>query len=125
MLAYATAGSNDLESAKAFYDALFAAVGISPLFDHGSGGRVYGTPGGTMFGIVGPFDGAAATIGNGSMFGFAMPSRELVDIFHAKALELGGSDEGAPGLRGPTEANAYMAYVRDLDGNKICAMKLG
>ncbi len=125
MLAYATAGSNDLEAAKTFYDALFAAVGIGALFDHGSGGRVYGTPGGSMFAIVGPFDGGAASVGNGSMFGFAMPSRELVDIFHAKAIELGGSDEGAPGLRGPVEANAYMAYVRDLDGNKICAMKIG
>ncbi|MDB5685560.1 MAG: glyoxalase-like domain protein, partial [Rhizorhabdus sp.] len=47
------------------------------------------------------------------------------DTFHAKALELGGSCEGAPGLRGPAEANAYMSYVRDLDGNKLCAMKLG
>src|SRR3546814_9900792 len=88
MLGYATVGSNDLERAKAFYDALFAAVGISTLFDHGSGGRVYGAPGGPMFGVVGPFDGKPASVGNGSMFGFALPSHELIDLFHQKALEL-------------------------------------
>src|SRR3546814_17498213 len=74
-----------------------AAVGMSTLFDHGSGGRVYGAPGGPMFGVVGPFDGKPASVGNGSMFGFALPSHELIDLFHQKALELGGTDEGAPG----------------------------
>src|SRR3546814_5743026 len=106
MLGYATVGSNDLERAKAFYDALFAAVGISTLFDHGSGGRVYGAPGGPMFGVVGPFDGKPASVGNGSMFGFALPSHELIDLFHQKALELGGTDEGAPGQRGPEGARS-------------------
>lgn len=124
MLGYATLGSNRIEEAKAFYDAVLGAVGIGALFEHGSGGRVYGA-GGTMFAVVVPFDGQAASVGNGTMIGFALASRELVDIFHAKALELGGSDEGAPGLRGPEEAQAYMSYARDLDGNKICAFKLG
>src|SRR3546814_17263857 len=63
-----------------------------------------------MFGVVGPFDGKPASVGNGSMFGFALPSHELIDLFLQKALELGGTDEGAPGHRGPEGAGAYLAY---------------
>lgn len=124
MLGYATVGSNRLDDAKTFYDGLLTAIGWVPLFEHGSGGRVYGG-GGSMFAVVAPFNGGAATIGNGTMIGFATESRELVDRFHATALALGGSDEGEPGLRGPAESGAYMAYVRDLDGNKLTAFKLG
>jgi hypothetical protein len=125
MPGYATVGSNRLNEALPFYDALLAVVGVTTLFEHSSGGRVYGTPGGTMFGVVGPYDGKAATVGNGSMFGFAAHSREDVDRFHAKALELGGTSEGAPGPRGPEGSNAYLAYVRDLEGNKLCAFNMG
>lgn len=126
MLNYATVGSNQLEKAKAFYDELLGEIGIAKLFEHSSGGRVYGAPGGSIFGVVGPFDGKPATSGNGSMFGFTVASRADVDRFYAKALALGGSCEGAPGPRGPDADNqAYMAYVRDLDGNKLCVMKLG
>lgn len=125
MLNYATVGSNRIEEAKAFYDKLLATIGMAPLFEHGSGGRVYGSPGGPMFGVVRPFDGAPAIAGNGAMVGFSCPDRAAVDNFHTTALELGGTCEGAPGLRGPAEANAYMSYVRDLDGNKLAAMKLG
>jgi catechol 2,3-dioxygenase-like lactoylglutathione lyase family enzyme len=125
MLSYTTVGSNRLDEAKAFYDKLLDTVGMAPLFEHGSGGRVYGMPGGPMFGVVGPYDGEPATIGNGTMVGFACPDRAAVDRFHAMALALGGTCEGEPGSRGPAEAKAYMAYVRDLDGNKLCAMKLG
>lgn len=124
MLAYATVGSNDLERAKGFYDALMPVIGFAPMMEHGSGGRIYAGKG-TMFAVVAPFDGAPATRGNGTMIGFMLEEREQVDRFHAAALELGGSDEGAPGLRGPAEAQAYMAYVRDPDGNKICAFKFG
>jgi catechol 2,3-dioxygenase-like lactoylglutathione lyase family enzyme len=124
-LAYATVGSNQLEAAKRFYDALLASAGILPLMEHGSGGRVYRLPGGGMFAVVGPYTGQSATVGNGTMIGFALESHAAVDAFHAKALELGGTDEGAPGPRGPAEAKAYMAYMRDLDGNKLSAFKLG
>jgi predicted lactoylglutathione lyase len=75
-----------------------------------------------VLGVVKPFNGEAATVGNGTMIALDMPSREAVDAFHAKALELGGTDEGAPGERGP---GYYMAYFRDPDGNKFCACKLG
>lgn len=120
---YCTVGSNKLEDAKGFYDALLTVVGMGPMFDHPSGGRLYrGNDGVGMFGVLAPRDGNAATIGNGSMVGFAMDSREQVDAFHSKALELGGTCEGPPGERGP---GAYFAYCRDLDGNKLCAFKWG
>lgn len=125
MLGYATVGSNQLDKAVPFYDELMATIGVPVMFDHGSGGRIYGPPGGPMFAIVGPFNGEPATAGNGSMFGFAVKSRDDVAKFHAKALELGGSDEGAPGPRGPEGGQVFMAYVRDLDGNKLCAMCFG
>jgi hypothetical protein len=59
------------------------------------------------------------------MFGFAMPTRKKVDEFHALALKLGGTCEGAPGLRGDPGMNLYFAYVRDLNGNKLCAFRIG
>jgi predicted enzyme related to lactoylglutathione lyase len=121
MLAYATVGSNDLGKAKAFYDQLLAIAGMEKRFDHPSGGRIYGA-GGSVFGVLGPHDGGKATVGNGSMFGFSLKDREQVDAFHAKALELGGTCDGPPGLRGP---GSYFAYFRDLDGNKLCAYSLG
>jgi catechol 2,3-dioxygenase-like lactoylglutathione lyase family enzyme len=121
MIGYATVGSNRIEEAKAFYDELLGTIGMKTAFEHPTGGRLYGRPGG-MFGVLKPYDGEAACIGNGSMHGFGLESREQVDAFHAKALALGGANEGDPGERAP---NAYFAYFRDLDGNKLCAYKFG
>jgi catechol 2,3-dioxygenase-like lactoylglutathione lyase family enzyme len=121
-LAYATVGSNDLTAAKAYYDALLGSADLAPLFEHPSGGRIYGAHGKLMFGVLGPFNGAPASVGNGSMFAFSFESREAVDAFYAKALALGGTDEGPPGERGPT---FYFSYFRDLDGNKLCAFCIG
>ncbi|SNS33961.1 hypothetical protein SAMN06295912_104204 [Sphingomonas laterariae] len=104
MFGYALVGSNDLDAAKAFYDALLGAFGMPIMFEHSSGGRVYGNGlGQPFFGVVAPFDGQKATVGNGSMLSLAMKSREDVDHIHALAMELGGSDEGKPGLRGSAE----------------------
>jgi len=125
MLSYALVGSNNLEAAKNFYDQLFATMGVPVLSEHPSGGRLYGQMGQTMFGVVGPFNKEAATIGNGSMVAWACKTREEVEQVYKKALELGGKDEGAPGLRGPAEYNMYFAYFRDLDGNKIAVSKMG
>ncbi len=126
MLGYVMVGSNDLDKAKAFYDALFAVIGVGKLFDHGSGGRLYGEGGGApFFGVVGPYDKKPAIAGNGTMVAFSLKSREEVDKFYAKALALGATDEGAPGVRGPDGSNLYFAYFRDLDGNKLCACKFG
>lgn len=118
MMTYATVGSNRLEDAKAFYDALMALAGIPALFEHPSGGRVYGKNGTPNFAVLGPFNGEPATVGNGSMVAFNFATREEVDVFHAKALALGGTCEGKPGVRGP---DWYFSYMRDLDGNKLCA----
>ncbi|SNS16133.1 Catechol 2,3-dioxygenase [Sphingomonas laterariae] len=125
MLNYVTVGSNRLEEAKPFYDALLVLAGMTPMVEHPSGGRVYAAPDQRMFAVVGPFDGEAATVGNGAMIGFTFDTRAKVADFHAKAVALGGTCEGAPGLRGPEEIGAYFAYFRDLDGNKFCAYRIG
>jgi catechol 2,3-dioxygenase-like lactoylglutathione lyase family enzyme len=125
MLNYATVGSNRLEEARRFYDELLPLAGMAPMFDHPSGGRLYSAPDGTMFGVLGPHDGGTATVGNGTMIGFNFETRAKAAAFHAKAMELGGTCEGPPGLRGGEEMGAYFAYFRDLDGNKLCAYRWG
>jgi len=126
MFGYALVGSNDLARAMAFYDRLFASVGVKGLFEHSSGGRVYGiAPDKPFFGVVAPYDGRPATVGNGSMIGLSLGSRDQVASLHALALELGGTDEGAPGPRGPEGSGFYAAYFRDPDGNKFCAFHAG
>ena len=117
-LGHATVGSNDLAKAKAFYDALMGSAGIGTLFEHPSGGRVYGKNGRPFFIVLGPYDKKPATVGNGSMSAFHFDTRAEVDAFFAKAMALGGTDEGPPGERAP---KFYMSYFRDLDGNKLCA----
>jgi catechol 2,3-dioxygenase-like lactoylglutathione lyase family enzyme len=119
---YITFGSNRLEEAKAFYDALLGSIGMKSIFEHPSGGRLYRGKGTGMLGVLGPYDGNAATVGNGAMAGINFDTREEVAAFHAKALELGAANEGDPGERSP---GAYFAYFRDLDGNKLCAYKFG
>jgi catechol 2,3-dioxygenase-like lactoylglutathione lyase family enzyme len=121
VLNYCTVGSNEPAKAKEFFDALLASVGYKTMFDHPSGGRFYGD-GTSMFAVLRPHDGNPATVGNGTMIAFAFPTREEVDAFHAKALSLGGKNEGDPGERGP---GIYFAYFRDLDGNKFAAYKWG
>ena len=104
-------------------------AGVYSRTDSGRPGGVYDPPAGIdkgrMFGVLAPADGREATVGNGSMIGFLLGSRAAVRELHAKALELGGRCEGAPGPRGPEETQAYFAYFRDLDGNKLCAYCFG
>jgi len=121
-LGHGVVGSNDLGKSKAFYDALLGSVGVTRLFEHPSGGRAYAKDGSLFFVVLGPYDKKPATVGNGSMHTFRFDSREEVDAFYAKALALGGTDDGAPGDRAP---KFYMSYFRDLDGNKLCAFHLG
>jgi catechol 2,3-dioxygenase-like lactoylglutathione lyase family enzyme len=120
-LGHAIVGSNDLEKAKAFYDALFGSAGIGTLFEHPTGGRVYGKDGRPFFVVLGPYNKKPATVGNGSMSTFHFDTCAEVDAFFAKAMALGGTDEGPPGERAP---KFYMSYFRDLDGNKLCAFCL-
>jgi predicted enzyme related to lactoylglutathione lyase len=122
MLAYATIGSNDFERSMPFYTQLLATQGVTKLFDHPRGGALFGKDGKPVLGVLKPFNGQQATSGNGAMVAFDLPSRAEVDAFYAKALELGASDEGAPGDRGQ---GFYMAYFRDQEGNKFCACRIG
>ena len=127
MIGYATIGTNDLERARLYYDALFSSIGASRLMELPHGFTLYGTGFGRPgVAVTPPYDGGKATPGNGNMLSIAMDSRDKVDAFHAKALELGGTDEGAPGLRGSEGERAfYGAYFRDPEGNKFCAFRMG
>jgi catechol 2,3-dioxygenase-like lactoylglutathione lyase family enzyme len=121
MLGYAVVGSNKLPEAKNFYVSLLARLEMTHMFDHPSGGALYGKDGALLFGVLGPFDGKPATVGNGMMIALKAPTRAAVDSIHSLALSLGGTTEGAPGVRGPNpEGPFYGAYFRDLDGNKLC-----
>ena len=125
MINYATVGTSRPAEAVAFYDALLGPIGMTTLFDRPCGGRIYTSSDHRWFGVAMPFDGGEATVGNGSMTGFMVDSREKVRAFYATALALGGTSEGEPGVRGPEEMGLYFAYVRDLDGNKLCAYRIG
>lgn len=116
MIAYTTLGTNDLPRAAQFYDALLAEVGAGRAMDMGRLIAYAAGEGQPMFGICIPEDEKPATVGNGTMVALAAENPAHVDRLHAKALELGATDDGAPGIR----ADAfYIAYVRDLDGNKV------
>jgi catechol 2,3-dioxygenase-like lactoylglutathione lyase family enzyme len=115
-------GSNDIEKAKQFYDSVLATIGVGAMMEHGSGGRIYGSAGAPVLSIVRPYDGGPATVGNGAMATLNCETRGQVDAIHARALKLGGRDEGPPGPRASEESGVYAAYFRDLDGNKICAV---
>lgn len=126
MIGYTTLGTNDLEKARGFYDALFETIGAKRLMQLDEGFTGYGTEmGQPMLCITPPYDGEKAIPGNGTMTALQAESREQVDALHAKALALGAADEGAPGIREPEEMGFYAAYFRDLDGNKLCAFKVG
>ena len=126
MIGYATVGTNDLQRAMAFYDALFASVGISRLMELpqiAAWGVSWSKP---MFGVAKPYDGGRASAGNGTMIAMGQRTRAKVRTLHAKAMELGAADEGPPGVRGADGSQAfYAAYIRDLDGNKLCFYSVG
>ncbi len=127
MIGYANLGTNDLPRATAFYDAIFAVVGVGQLMTFPTGAVAYGASWTTPMIAVGPpYDGKPASVGNGSMLALAMDTRAKVDALYAAAIAAGGADEGAPGVRGDEGDQAfYGAYFRDLDGNKLCAFRVG
>jgi len=117
MVGYVTIGVKDLERAVSFYDALLELVGGKQLMGLDRI-KFYGTGGtGAMLAICIPYDEQAHTAGNGNMVAIPAGSPADVDKLYAKAIELGATDEGAPGQRMPI---FYGAYVRDPDGNKLC-----
>ncbi len=122
MLAYTTIGTSDMERAVAFYDALLAEIGAKQLFGMDRI-KFYGrSTKESMLALCIPHDKEPHARGNGWMVAIPGGSKEGVDKLYAKALELGAVDEGAPGERIPNVF--YGAYVRDLDGNKLCFMEM-
>jgi catechol 2,3-dioxygenase-like lactoylglutathione lyase family enzyme len=124
MLNVARYGTCDLPRAVVFYDAIAALLGAVRVIDRDEVKAYKGSDGG-MFLIGLPFAGEA-NVGNGTQVGFSASSRAVVDTVYKKAIELGGTCEGPPGVRGPDGVMAfYAAYFRDLDGNKIMVMRVG
>jgi len=121
ILSHITLGVRDLARATAFYDAVMGELGITRgKSGEGFAGWGSGHEGG--FFVMLPINGQPASVGNGVSVSFLAPSRGAVDRFHAKALGLGATDEGKPGLRPNYHADYYAAYVRDPDGNKVAAV---
>jgi len=118
MIGYVTLGSNDVAKAADFYDELLSIIGAKRSMESEKFVAWSVSPKSPALSVTKPFDGNAATTGNGVMVALVTDSTDKVDALHAKALELGGADEGAPGPRGD---GFYAAYFRDLDGNKLNA----
>ena len=121
MFSHIMIGTNDLEKAKAFYDAALGALGV-PAGAVDRNRVFWRTPAG-VFSVSLPIDGQPATVSNGSTFGFACQSAEQANAWHAAGLAHGGvACEDPPGVRQGTNGPLYLAYLRDPDGHKLCAL---
>lgn len=123
MIGYITIGTNNLDKAAAYYDALMGSAGIGRIMEHPGYFIVWGeSMEVTSLSLTKPFNGNAASAGNGTMVALAFETPDQVNAFHARALELGGSTEGDPGFR-PAENSSgfYAGYFRDPEGNKFNA----
>ncbi len=121
MIGYITLGSNKIVEAAEFYDELLATIGAKRIMSDAAFVAWSTGKSAPAVSITRPFDGKPASVGNGVMVAIAVDTPSKVDAFHAKALQLGGVDEGAPGTR---YGNLYVGYFRDLDGNKLNAFCL-
>ena len=122
MFSHMAVGSNDLDRSKTFYDALFAAIGGKPGFTDPKGRLIY-RHNGANFLVTKPIDGQPATIGNGCTVGFAIDSAEQAKAWHEAGVAHGGTAiEDPPGERVGGATTLYLAYLRDPDGNKLCAL---
>ena len=122
MFSHVTIGSNDIAKAKPFYDELLKPLGLVRHLDFPMAvgyGRPDGRP---QLWVLSPLDKQAATVGNGVTIGLEADNRGSVDAAYKAAMSAGAKDEGAPGLRPHYHPDYYGAYVRDLDGNKICVV---
>jgi len=121
MFSHVMLGTNDLDRAKTFYDAVLGTLGVAPGYVDRH--RIFWrTPTG-VFSVSIPIDGEPATVGNGSTLGFACQSAEQAQAWHAAGVAHGGSTcEDPPGVREGAAGKLYLAYLRDPDGNKICAL---
>ena len=114
-------GASDLLISKNFYDQLFTTIGLISIYqDDVCVGYAHDGNEDVEFYITKPANGEPVTFGNGTQISFYTESTEKVDNFHKAAIDLGAKNEGEPGFR-PHDSNAYYAYIRDPDGNKICS----
>lgn len=120
MFTHIMLGSNDLAKSKDFYAAALGALGFPEPMASPTGSFFFSKDG-IGFGLGSPANGEPASNANGGTIGFVAQSKEQVDAFHAGGLANGGTDEGAPGIRKGAPGSPYGAYLRDPDGNKICA----
>lgn len=122
MIGYVTLGTNDIARGAKFYDALLGTIGATRFMESDTFIAWAVSPTAPALSIIKPFDGKPATVGNGVMVALVFDQTSKVDAFYKKAMELGGTDEGAPGPRGE---GFYAAYFRDPDGNKLNAFCMG
>ena len=124
MFSHMMVGSNDLDRSKKFYDALFGAVGGKEAIVDPKGRLMYLHNGG-IFMVTAPIDGDPACHANGGTIGFAMETPEQGDAWHAAGVANGGTAiEEDPGVREGAGMKLYLAYLRDPDGHKLCALKI-
>ena len=121
MFSHIMIGTNDLEKAKKFYDATLGALGVGPAMVDGY--RIfYRTPSGVLA-VTQPINGEPATHANGGTIGFGCKTTEEADAWHAAGVASGGTTcEDPPGVREGGMGKMYLAYLRDPDGNKLCAL---
>ncbi|KHK93353.1 VOC family protein [Novosphingobium malaysiense] len=123
MYSHVCVGSDDLAKAKTFYDAVFEALGAAPIMADIEGGRIAYANKGANFMVCTPINGEPATYANGGTIGFSCDSPDVVDAWHKAGCEAGGTScEDPPGVREFPFGKLYLAYLRDPDGNKLCAM---
>ena len=121
MFSHVMVGSSDLGRSQRFYDAVLGTLGVAPGFVDRH--RIFWRSPAGAFSVSLPIDGEPATVGNGSTIGFACTSPEQVLAWHAAGLNAGGTTcEDAPGLREGPVGRLYLAYMRDPDGNTLCAL---
>lgn len=121
MFSHIVVGSNNIEASKKFYDAIFTAAGGTPGTADAKG-RIAYTDGNVRFLITKPINGQPATFANGGTIGLSIKSPALVDAWHAAGIANGGTAaENPPGVRESAGKKVYLAYMRDPDGNKLCA----
>ena len=121
MFSHIMIGTNDLDRAKSFYDAVLGTLGVAPgaVDRH----RVFYRTRTGVFSVSLPINGEPATVANGGTIGFACKTAEQADAWHAAGLAQGGTNcEEPPGVRDGSVGKLYLAYLRDPDGNKICAL---
>ena len=123
MFSHIMVGSSDIDRSKKFYDALFAAIGAPPGTEDTARGRLAYSHNGARFMVTRPIDGKPATAANGGTIGFTMSDAKQAEAWHKAGVANGGTSiEDPPGVRQGAAGQIYLAYLRDPDGNKLCAL---